>query len=145
MLRNRWKSVCLVTFFLGACCCGAYAQDPPRHAVADIPFDFYIAGNKLPAGHYTLDVIAPTYVLLRSQDGKTQQDLYFLQTAAPGNVKIPSKIIFAVRDGKNYFSAVWSWYGKAQLTSFTPKPTDQTKDVPMTRVEKDVAKPAPGL
>ncbi len=122
----------------------AGAQAQPRRGTSDIPFDFYIAGTKLPAGHYILDVVAPTYATIRSQDGKLQQDLYFMQTALPG--KNPqSKIVFNLRDGKYYFSQVWSWYGKAQLTSFTPKASDQTKDVPLVRVEKDVAKPAGSL
>jgi hypothetical protein len=120
------------------------AQNPPRSGSASIPFDFYIAGNKLPAGAYTLDIIAPTYVLLRSNDGKVQQDLYFMQTAVAGK-DITSQIVFAVRDGKYYFAEVWSWFGKAQLTSFNSKPGDQKKDVPLKPTEKTVAKPSSGL
>ncbi len=101
---------------------------------------FYVAGSKLPAGKYTLNIVAPTYVLLRSQDGKTQQDLYFLQTASPEKDH-PSKVIFALRDGKYYFAEVWSYLGKAQLTSFTSRPGDENKDVPLTPIEKTVAKP----
>ena len=122
----------------------AFGQNPPRSGTADIPFDFYIAGNKLPSGVYTLDVIAPTYVMLRSKDGKVQQDLYFLQSAVAGK-NPPSKIVFAVRGGKYYFAEVWSWFGKAQLTSFTSQPGDQTKDVPLKLTEKTVAKPSSGL
>jgi len=122
----------------------ASAQNPPRSGSANIPFDFYVAGNKLPAGEYTLDIIAPTYVLLRSKDGKVQQDLYFMQTAVPGK-NITSQILFAVRDGKYYFAEVWSWLGKAQLTSFNSKPDDQTKGVPLKPIEKTVAKPSSGL
>jgi len=144
MNRNRWllnSSLFLFAVLMG---CAAFAQAPPRTATADIPFDFYIAGNKLPAGQYSLDLIAPTYVLLRSKDGKTQQDLYFLQTAVAGKNN-PSKIVFAVREGKYYFAEVWSTFGRAQLTSFTSRPGDQTKDVPMTPTEKNVAKPSSGL
>ncbi len=140
MNRNRWLAH--VSFFLLVVLmgCAAFAQDPPRTATADIPFDFYIAGNKLPAGQYTLNIIAPTYVLLRSKDGKTQQDLYFLQTAV-AEKNNPSKIIFALRDGKYYFAGVWSYLGKAQLTSFSSRPDDQTKDVSLVPAEKTVAKP----
>jgi hypothetical protein len=145
MRRNRWSrysvfaACCLTLLFSGL----AIAQDHPRRGTVDVPFDFYISGNKLPAGQYTLDVIAPTYLMLRSQDGKVQQDLYFMQTATPGKNPI-SQVVFAQRDGKYYFAEVWSWFGKAQLTSFTPKAGDQTKDVPLRVTEKD-AKPAPGL
>ncbi len=140
MNRNRWLAYCSL-FLLAVLMCGtAFTQEPPRSGTADIPFDFHLAGNELPAGQYTLNIIAPTYVLLRSKDGKTQQDLYFLQTAVAGK-NTPSKIIFAVRDGKYYFAEVWSYFGKAQLTSFTSRPGDQSKDVPLTTVEKNVAKP----
>ena len=129
-------SCCAITLL----CSVAFAQDHPRRGTADIPFEFYISGNKMPAGQYTLDIVAPTYVTIRSKDGTLQQDLYFVQTASPG--KNPeSKIIFNLRDGKYYFSEVWSWRGKSQLTSFTPKPSDQTKDVPLVSIEKDVANP----
>jgi hypothetical protein len=122
----------------------AFTQDHPRSATADIPFEFYISGNKMPAGQYTLDIVAPTYVTIRSKDGKLQQDLYFVQTASPGK-NLELKIIFNLRDGKYYFSEIWSWRGKARLTSFTPKPSDETKDVPLVSIEKDVAKPTGSL
>lgn len=140
MKRNRRLPISSLLFFALLLSCPALAQEPPRTGKADIPFDFYIAGNKLPAGPYTLSIIAPTYVLLRSKDGKTLQDLYFLQTAVAGK-NPPSKIIFAVRNGKYYFAEIWSYLGKSQLTSFTSQPGDQTKDVPLVTVEKTVAKP----
>jgi len=136
MKRNRslpWLRVisCCVIMLL---CSLAWAQDHPRRATADIPFEFYISGNKMPAGQYTLEIVAPTYVTIRSKDGKLQQDMYFVQTASPE--KNPeSKIIFNLRDGKYYFSEIWSWQGKSQLTSFTPKPSDQTKDVRLVGIE----------
>jgi hypothetical protein len=110
------------------------AQNLPTRGAFDAPFDFYISGTKLPAGQYTLDRIIPTYVMLRSQDGKTQQDLYLLQIAAPVT-NPPLKVIFALRDGKYYFAEVWSWYGKSQLTSFRSSAGDQTKDVPLRAAE----------
>ena len=110
------------------------AQDKPTRGTIDVPFDFYIAGEKLPAGQYTVDRIAPTYGTLRSKDGKVQQSLYFIQTAV--SVKNPPlKVIFALRDGKYYFAEIWSWYGKSQLSSFTPNASDQTKDVPLKAAE----------
>jgi hypothetical protein len=151
--RNGLKSLYLVvTYLLVLLSAAAMAQGPaqaqpqahPKNGTLDVPFDFYISGNKLPAGAYQLDMIAPTYVMLRSSDGKVQQDLYFFQSAVPG-AKTQSKVIFAQREGKYYFSQVWGWFGKSQLTSFTPKPSDLLKEVPLTPTEKTVAKPAPGL
>jgi hypothetical protein len=150
MNRNRWlSSLCLVACLVIALYplaspAQTQAQAHPRNATADIPFDFYVSGNKLPAGAYSLDMIAPTYVMLRSKDGKIQQDLYFMQDAVPGK-NPPSQVVFAVRDGKYYFAEVWGWFGKSQLTSFTAQPGDGKKEVPLTPTEKKVAKPAGSL
>ena len=128
-----WAVMLIVTL------CGMVsAQDHPTRGVINVPFDFYISGNKLPAGQYSLYLIAPTYVMLRSKDGKVAQDLYFLQTAVAGKDPV-AKVIFALRDGKYYFSQVWSWMGKAQLSSFNPQPGDQTRDVPLNPAAKDKA------
>lgn len=144
LLECRSTLVGALTAVIFLTCSFASAQNPPRSSTANIPFDFYISGVKMSAGQYTLDLIAPTYVLLRSQDGKTQQDLYFLQSAPPTE-NLPSKLLFALRDGKYYLAGVWSAYGKSQLSSFTSQPGDQKKDVPLKPVEKTMAKPSPGL
>lgn len=142
MNRNRRLAYSFIFAFVLAMGSAAFAQQEtaPRTGTAKVPFDFYISGNKFPAGEYTLSIIAPTYVLLRNKDGKTQQDLYFMQTAVAGQNN-PSKVIFAVRNGKYYFAEVWSYFGKAQLTSFTSQPGDGSKDVALVPVEKTVAKP----
>jgi hypothetical protein len=121
----------------------AQNQNQPHKGAVDVPFDFYISGNKLPAGQYTFDIIAPTYVMLRSQDGKVQQDLYFMQVASPTKNPV-AKVVFSLRDGKYYLFEVWGWFGKSQLTSFIPQAGDQSKEIPFKPAEKD-AKPAPGL
>jgi hypothetical protein len=129
-LRCLCFAVTLIMILLGLLA----AQNQPTRGTIDVPFDFYISGEKLPAGQYTLDRVAPTYLMLRSKDGKVEQDLYFIQTAA--SVKNPPlKVIFALRDGKYYFAEVWSWYGKSQLNSFTPSASDQAKDVPLKAAE----------
>jgi len=122
----------------------AFAQDHPRSGTITVPFDFYISGNKMPAGQYELNIVVPTYATIRSKDGKLQQDLYFFQIASPGN-KPESKVIFNLRDGKYYLSQASTWLGKSQLTSFTPQSSDQTKDVPLVPAEKGVAKPPGSL
>jgi hypothetical protein len=111
------------------------AQSRPTQGMFDVPFEFYVSGVKLPAGQYMLDRVAPTYVLLRSKDGALQQDLYLLQTAVPTK-NTPLKVVFAQRDGKYYFAEIWSWYGKSQLSSFTPQSGDQMKDVPLKAAQK---------
>ena len=110
------------------------AQSQPTRGTIDVPFDFYISGEKLLAGQYTLDRIVASYVMLRSKDGKVERDLYFIQTRVTGK-NPPLKVIFALRDGKYYFAEVWSWYGKSQLSSFTPSASDEAKDVPLKAAE----------
>lgn len=127
-LRSRYFVICCWLVILSSF---GSAQNHPRRATVNVPFDFYIAGDKFPAGPYSLEIIAPTYVMLRSADGKLQQALYFLQTAAGGK-EITPKVRFALREGKHYFSEVWSWYGKSQLTSFPSQAGDQLTDVPLT-------------
>ena len=111
------------------------AQSRPTQGMIDVPFDFYISGSKLPAGVYLLDRVAPTYVLLRSKDGSRQQDLYLLQTAVPTKTT-PLQVVFALRDGKYYFAEISSWYGKSQLSSFTPQSGDQMKNVPLKAAQQ---------
>ena len=131
MNRNREvRCLCLIAVLVLSTAGVLTAQSHPTRGTFDAPFDFYISGIRFAAGAYTLEAIAPTYALLRSRDGKSQQDLYFLQTAVPTK-DTPAQVIFALRDGKCYFSQVWSWFGKAQLSSFTPRATDQSKDVPL--------------
>ena len=76
--RRQYIHACCLIVFL---CSVMVAQDHPSRGTMDVPFDFYVAGNNLPAGEYTLEIVVPTYVTLRSKDGKRQQDLYFMQTA----------------------------------------------------------------
>jgi len=132
-MKKRWLNPSYQAIFCAVVIlCGLVsAQDKrPTSGTADIPFDFYVSGSKLPAGQYTLDRIVATYVLLHSSDGKVSQDLYLLQNAGPAP-NTPNQLVFAVRDGKYYFAEVWSWYGKSQLTSFNAQAGDQTKVVPL--------------
>lgn len=110
------------------------AQSLPTRGAINVPFNFYISGQKFPAGQYTLEGIAPAYVMLRSKDGKSQHEMYLIQTAVPVS-NPPLKVIFALRDGKYYFAEIWSWYGKSRLNTFTPSASDQTKDIPLKAAE----------
>ena len=85
--QRRYFLICLFAAVFVLTCGLASAQDPPSTATADIPFDFYISGVKMAAGPYTLDRIKlQPHVLLRSQDGKSQQDLLL-----PANLPRPPR------------------------------------------------------
>ena len=104
MNRKRWLSRTLVLngfLAIADLLCGARTRRLLAAGPPIFHLSFYIAGNKLPAGHYTLDMIAPTYVTIRSQDGKVQQDLYFLQSSVPAK-NMPTQILFVARDNKYY-------------------------------------------
>jgi hypothetical protein len=136
MVRSRGlRCACFAVTLITALAGPLAGQDKPTRGLIDVPFDFYISGTKFPAGQYTLDRIVATYVMLRSKDGKVEQDLYFIQTAVAEKNPV-LKVVFALREGKYYMAEIWSWYGKAQLSSFTPNAGDQTKDVPLKAAEK---------
>jgi len=115
-----------------ALCCGAVAQNPPHSGKISVPFGFNLGGTNFPAGQYTLSVISPSYGQIRSNDGKLQQTMYFMQTGEPD--KNP-RALFAARNNKYFFSGVVGWFGKMQYTGFSPHADDQTKEIPITGVE----------
>ena len=77
-------------------------------------------------------LVSPSYGMIRSMDGKKEQTLYFEQTGEP--VKNP-RVIFAKRSNTYFFNAVWAWFGKMQFTGFTPRPDDETQEVPITPIQ----------
>ena len=113
-------------------CAIGSGQDQPHRGKFSVPFEFDVGGTKLPAGEYVLEAVSSSYGTLRSTDGKTEQTMYFVQTGVPE--KNP-RVIFAVRNGKYFFSGVSVWIGKLQYTGFHPHEGDETKDVPITPVE----------
>ena len=72
-----------------ALCVVGLAQEQPRKGTVKIPFEFYVGPDKLPAGQYSIELISPTYAMLRSQDGKKQEDLVFHANGEPA--KNPSR------------------------------------------------------
>ena len=117
-------NVCLIVSF----CALAFAQTQPHKGSADIPFEFYVGSEKLPAGRYSIELVSPSYAMLRSQDGKKELALYFVQVGEPP--KEPEmKLVFATRDQKHLLAEAWGWFGKAQYTGFDTKAGDQMQSV----------------
>jgi len=115
-----------------ALCMIGFGQDQPHRGKFSVPFEFDVGGTKLPAGQYVLEAVSSSYGTLRSTDGKTEQTLYFVQTGQPEKDR---KVVFAVRNGKYFFSEVWVWIGKLKYTGFNAHEGDESKDVPITPVE----------
>lgn len=118
----------------------AIAQDGPRKGTVNVPFDFFVGPDKMPAGQYEIEAVSPTQGIMRSKDGKLQSTMYFIPQG-DGNPIQQAKLVFAVRDGKYILSQVWGWFGKTQFSGFYPQNGDGTKDVPI-KLMTAAAKPA---
>ena len=99
-------------------------------AAASIPFEFWIGTEKMPAGQYVLEIIVPSIAILRTDDGKAQQELFTLSIGGPVTQK-ESRLIFVLRNEKLTLSEIWCVEGKRRLTSQTA-PSDE--DGVQTRV-----------
>ena len=110
---------------------GQKHSDPAIHATASIPFDFWIGPEKMPAGQYVLEMIVPSVGVIRSADGKVEQELYTLDTGDPVE-EADSRLIFVMQNDKPVLSEIWSIHGKRRLTSRDNDPPEgnaQTKVV----------------
>ena len=97
---------------------------------ASIPFEFWIGSERMPAGQYTLQVIAPSIEIIRSADGKVEQELFTVEIGAPV-AENESRLIFVTRHGKNMLSELWCIEGKWRLTA---QNAEGPKDGDLTRV-----------
>jgi hypothetical protein len=97
---------------------------------ASIPFEFWIGPERMPAGPYTLQVIVPSVAIIRSADGKLEQELFTVDIGAPV-AENESRLIFVTRHGKNMLSELWCIEGKRGLTA---QSAEGPKDGDLTRV-----------
>jgi hypothetical protein len=111
------------------------AQNRPM-AQAKIPFEFWITGNRLPAGDYRIEYIeSRTYIMFRSADGKIVQEAYTLPLDDDPAKASDAKLVFRVQDGKHYLYGGWGPYGKSVVTaeSVRPAPSDDNRvEVPLS-------------
>ena len=107
----------------------------PKIAQATIPFQFWIAGNPLPAGDYQIEhVVSSTLVLFRSKNGNAAQDAYMIPLDDSVVKPDQAKLVFRVQNVKHYLYAFWGVYGKRVLTFESGRPTpaaDSRLDVPV--------------
>ena len=104
-------------------------------AQATIPFEFWIAGNRLPAGDYRIEHIdSRAYLLFRSTDGKIVQNAYTLPLDDDPVKASDAKLVFRIQDGRRYLYEGWGPYGKSVVTveSVRPAPSgDNRVEVPI--------------
>jgi len=104
-------------------------------AQATIPFEFWIADNRLPAGDYRIEHIdSRAYLLFRSTDGKIVQDAYTLPLDDNPAKASDAKLVFRIQDGRRYLYGGWGPYGNSVVTveSVRPAPSgDNRVEVPI--------------
>ena len=92
-------------------------------AHATIPFDFWLAGDRLPAGNYQIEVIESTaYVLFLSTDGKVVDGAYTLLLDGDPVKETDARLIFRIQDGRHYLYAGWGSYGKRLVKAESTQP-----------------------
>ncbi len=100
-----------------------------RIAQATIPFEFWIAGNCLPAGDYRIEEVeSTTYILFRSTDGKTVQDAYTLPLDGYPAKQSDAKLVFRIQNGKHYLYEGWGAYGRRVVTGESVRPAPSGVD-----------------
>ena len=87
--------------------CGQTA--PPSTAItatAHIPFDFWIEGNPLPAGDYSVSVDGASIVVFWNKKANIGQHAFLIPTGQTVTSKDYS-LLFIVHAGKHYLRAIW--------------------------------------
>lgn len=92
-------------------------------AHATIPFDFWLAGDRLPAGNYQIEVIESTaYVLFLSTDGKVVDGADTLLLDGDPVKETDARLIFRIQDGRHYLYGGWGSYGKRLVKAESTQP-----------------------
>jgi hypothetical protein len=103
----------------------AFGQTAPVRApvtgMAQIPYDFWIAGTLLPAGNYSISPSVPSVVVFWNTKHDIGKQAFLMPTG--GSVASrQGKLIFLVHDGTHYLRAIWWSDSKAVLTSEFQRP-----------------------
>jgi hypothetical protein len=103
-------------------------------ANATIPFAFEAGGEVFAAGDYTVDSSVPTFVFIRSKDGKHVKEVPTVIYGEPVK-KSEAKLVFVKRDGRYFLQELWGVLGRRRMTSeLTDKLVveKETRQVPLT-------------
>jgi hypothetical protein len=108
MLKQSVRAVILF-FSLIMSVVSANAQSTHRFKV-DVPFQFILNGQTLPAGNYVIertDPAKPNIVTLKRADGGVVR-VIITQRVERDNPSTASSLIFIRREGKHYLFQVWN-------------------------------------
>ena len=137
--KHMIKTNSLIAILLGSLVllipAGRGMAQKQRTAQATIPFEFWIAGSRLPAGEYRIEhVESTTYILFRSTDGKTVMDAYTLPLDENPVKDSDAKLVFRIQNGKHYLYEGWGQYGRRVVTVEYGRPVpsgDNRAEVPV--------------
>lgn len=96
----------------------AQSQNPGPELIGTvhIPYDFWIAGKRLPAGDYSLSRTMETVVDFHNANAEQGEQAFLMPTGeavAAGN----QKLVFVVHNGEHYLREVWNSDGRQVVTS----------------------------
>jgi hypothetical protein len=122
MQQKKLSFLFLKALMLVMAISGAPAQSK-KTAHAMIPFEFWLGGDRLPAGDYVIVHLESTsYLYFRSTDGKWAHDVYTLPVDdVPAN-EGESQLVFEVRDANHYLYGGWGPFGRRVLVSESSRP-----------------------
>jgi len=103
---NRLRSA---LFGLGLLLVASAAQAQTNAVKADIPFDFVVANQRMPAGEYV--VSSPSFgspaILIRSDDGKATA-VTIANPRVSANPSDKTKLVFRHLAGQYFLSQIWT-------------------------------------
>jgi hypothetical protein len=122
MQSKKFSLLFLTGLVVVMAACGALAQSQ-KTAHANIPFEFWIGGNRLPAGDYVIEHLESTsYLYFRNTDGKSAQDVYTLPVDDVPAKDGESQLVFALRDANHYLYGGWGPFGRRVVVSESVRP-----------------------
>jgi hypothetical protein len=134
---RRAKKLIAISSLLGLIALVEHGTGQKRMiAHATIPFEFWLAGDRLPAGNYQIEVIESTaYLLFMSTDGKIVDGAYTLSLDEDPVKDTDARLVFRIQDGRRYLYGGSGSYGRRVVKAESKRPApsgDNRVEVPVT-------------
>src|SRR2546421_915330 len=111
MKKQTLRIVATLSLFVLCACVCAQAQTRNNPLKANIPFDFQIGRQTLPAGDYTISLVFPDSnlrtIMLKSNDGHTTKIVQMLAVEAP-QVPETGRLVFNRYGADHFLAQVWT-------------------------------------
>lgn len=101
-------------------------------AHASIAFPFQAGTETFAAGEYTIDSSVPSFIFIRSKDGKRYAEVATVLFGEPVD-KSEAKLIFVKRADRYVLDVLWGVLGKRRITSELASTSngEETSEVPL--------------